>query len=130
MPLYSPPHSASVTLVLLNKIISMSRKYKFRDQSAVYFVSFATVYWIDIFSRLIYRDILVDAINYCIHNKGLIVYAWCIMTSHVHMIIGTEEEKLQDIMRDLKGFSARKILKAIEENQQGVDTMDDEKSRQ
>lgn len=96
----------------------MSRKYKFKDQNAVYFVSFATVNWIDVFSRLVYRDILVDAINYCIHNKGLIVYAWCIMTNHVHMIIGTEDEKLQDIMRDLKGFSARKIPKAIEENQQ------------
>ena len=67
----------------------MSRKYKFRDQSAVYFVSFATVYWIDVFSRCVYRDILVDAINYCIQNKGLIVYAWCIMTNHVHIIIGT-----------------------------------------
>ena len=96
----------------------MSRKYKFRDQNATYFVSFATVYWLDIFTRPGYKNILVDAINYCIKNKGLIVYGWGIMTNHVHMIIATEDEKLQDIIRDLKGFTSREIIKAISENQQ------------
>ncbi|MBN1186925.1 MAG: transposase [Bacteroidales bacterium] len=94
----------------------MSRKYKFRDQNAIYFVSFAIIYWIDVFTRPVYRHLLVDSINYCIHNKGLIVYAWCIMTNHVHMIIGTDDKKLQDIMRDLKGYTSRKLIKTIEEN--------------
>lgn len=95
----------------------MSRKYKFKDQNAANFISFATVNWIDVFTRPLYRHMLVDAINYCIEEKGLIVYAWCIMTNHVHMIIGTDDEKLQDIMRDLKGYTSRRILKTIEENQ-------------
>jgi REP element-mobilizing transposase RayT len=34
------------------------------------------------------------------------------------MIIGSDDEKLEDIMRDLKGYTSRKILNAIEENQQ------------
>jgi len=49
----------------------MSRKYKFRDQEKPYFVSFATVNWIDVFTRRVYREILVGSINYCIRNKGL-----------------------------------------------------------
>lgn len=96
----------------------MSRKYKFKDQNATYFISFATIYWIDVFTRPMYRNLFVDAVNFCIKEKGLIVYAWCIMTNHVHMIIGTDDERLQDIMRDLKGYTSRRIFKAIEENQQ------------
>ena len=96
----------------------MSRKYKFRDQEKPYFVSFATVNWIDVFTRRIYKDILVESINYCIEEKGLIVYGWCIMTNHVHMIISTEGDELQNIMRDLKSYSAKKILRAMEENPQ------------
>lgn len=94
----------------------MSRKYKFKDQNATYFISFATVNWIDVFTRRIYKDILVDSISYCIKEKGLIVYAWCIMSNHVHLIIATEDEKLENIMRDLKRHTSKSILQAIEEN--------------
>ncbi|MDA3952621.1 MAG: transposase [Bacteroidales bacterium] len=96
----------------------MSRKYKFRDQEKAYFVTFATVNWVDVFTRRIYKDILVNSINYCINEKGLIVYGWCIMSNHVHMIIATDKDDLQDIMRDLKSFSSKEILRTIAENQQ------------
>ncbi len=94
----------------------MSRKYKFRDPEAVYFVSFATINWIDIFTRQVYKDIVVDSINYCIENKGLIVYAWVLMSNHVHLIIESNDEPLQNIMRDLKKHTAKELIKAIEEN--------------
>jgi len=96
----------------------MSRKYKFHNQDKPYFVTFATVNWIDVFTRRIYKDILINCINYCIQNKGLIVYGWCIMTNHLHLIIGTKDKTMQDIMRDLKGFTSKAILKSIEENPQ------------
>jgi REP element-mobilizing transposase RayT len=96
----------------------MSRKYKFRDHEKTYFISFATINWIDVFTRKMYKDILVDTINHCIKEKGLVIYAWCIMTNHMHMIISSENKKLQDIMRDLKGYSSKEILKSIKENQQ------------
>ena len=94
----------------------MSRKYKFRDQDKTYFVTFATVQWVDVFTRRLYKDTLVNSINFCIREKGLVVYGWCIMTNHVHMIIATENEDLQNIMRDLKSFSAKQLIQAISEN--------------
>jgi putative transposase len=94
----------------------MSRKYKFRDPEAVYFVSFATINWIDVFTRRVYKDIIVDSLNYCIENKGLIVYAWVLMSNHVHLIIESIDEPLQNIMRDMKKYTAKEIIKAIEEN--------------
>ena len=93
----------------------MSRKYKFRDQTANYFVSFATINWVDVFTRRIYKDILVDSLNYCVETKGLLIYAWVIMSNHVHLIIGTDDVKLQDIIRDLKKYTSKVIVSAIKD---------------
>jgi putative transposase len=97
----------------------MSRKYKFKDQDKPYFVSFSVVYWIDVFTRDIYRDILLDSLRYCQQHKGLEVYAWVIMTNHIHLIIGRKGEgKMQDIIRDMKKYTSVQLLKAIGENPQ------------
>ena len=44
----------------------MSRKYRFGDPTDLYFVSYATVGWIDVFTRNEYRQIVVDSVNHCI----------------------------------------------------------------
>ena len=94
----------------------MSRNYKFRDQEKPYFISFATVYWIDVFIRSVYKDLIVESMNYCIKEKDLIIYAWVIMSSHVHMIIGTKGEKMENIIRDFKKYTSKAIIQAIAEN--------------
>jgi len=94
----------------------MSRKYKILDQNKPYFVSFAVVNWIDVFIRNEYKDLLLESLSFCEQKKGLEVYAWCIMTSHVHLIIGTYGEKMEDILRDFKSFTSRTLRLAIEEN--------------
>jgi REP element-mobilizing transposase RayT len=95
----------------------MGRKYKIRDQEKLYFVTFTIVNWIDVYIRNIYREIIIDDLKYCQEKKGLIVSAWCIMTSHVHLIIGTTEGYLiEDAIRDLKSCSSRKTRKCIEGN--------------
>ncbi len=96
----------------------MSRKYKFRNPDAIYFVSFATVNWIDVFTRPQYKDIIVDSLNYCIEKKGLVVYAWVIMSNHVHLVIEGRESSLENILRDLKRHTSKQIIHAIEENPQ------------
>ncbi|WP_293303070.1 transposase [Pedobacter sp. UBA4863] len=96
----------------------MSIKYKIRDQEQLYFISFAVVYWLDAFVRNEYREVLLDSLRYCQKNKGLEVYAWCIMTSHVHLIIGTTDKKMEDILRDFKSYTSSQLRKAISENPQ------------
>ncbi len=91
----------------------MSRKHKFLDQQQAYFVSFATVHWIDVFTRKVYCDEIVESLKYCQQEKGLVLYAWCIMPSHVHLIMGTKGEKMQDILRDLKSYTSRRIKEQI-----------------
>ncbi|MEP1150698.1 MAG: transposase [Balneola sp.] len=92
----------------------MSRKYKFLNQQHAYFVSFAVVHWIDVFTRKKYCDTLVESLRYCQKEKGLILYAWCIMPSHVHLIMGTRKKPMQNILRDLKSFTSRSIRKEIQ----------------
>lgn len=96
----------------------MSRKYKFGESTGAYFISFATVYWIDVFTRDIYFSVIIESLDYCRKNKGMEIYGYCIMPSHVHLIFRSAEADPSGLIRDFKGFTSRKILKTIEENTQ------------
>ena len=91
----------------------MSKKYKFKDNSKTYFVTFTVINWIDLFIRNEYKDILLDSLKFCQQQKELEIYGWCIMTSHVHLIIGSKGKPLSDIMRDLKRHSAETLHHSI-----------------
>ena len=95
---------------------NMSSKYKFADNDKLYFVSFAITNWIDLFIREVYKEEILKSIRYCQTNKGLELYGLCIMTSHVHLIIGTKENPLQNIMRDLKRHTSEVLPKSIQNN--------------
>ena len=97
----------------------MSRKYKFYDPDAMYFVSFAVVNWIDVFIRAIYKHKFLESIEYCQNKKGLVLHAWVLMPSHAHLIISRNKSNaLEDILRDFKKFTSSEIFKLIKENQQ------------
>ena len=95
----------------------MSEKYK-THSDGLYFVSFSVVDWIDVFTRREYQEILIDSIEFCQKNKNLKIYCYCIMPSHVHFISYSENGELSNILRDLKSFTAKQIIKTIEENPQ------------
>ena len=82
----------------------------------VYYITLTVVEWIDIFSRPVYKHILVDSLNYCVANKGLKIYCWCLMSNHLHMIASASgENSLSDILRDFKKFTSKAIIKAVQE---------------
>lgn len=80
----------------------------------VYFLTLTIVDWVDIFTRPVYKHLIVDSLNYSIAQKGLKVYCWCLMSNHLHLIAGAEnEESLSDILRDFKKFTSKAIIDAI-----------------
>ncbi|MEJ8758167.1 transposase [Pontibacter sp. H259] len=89
----------------------MSLKYKFSSPDYIYFVTLTVVEWADVFTRREYCEKVCESINYCQQKKNLTVYAWCIMTNHVHLICSAP--KLPDVMRDLKKYTSRFIVDAI-----------------
>jgi putative transposase len=96
----------------------LSRKYKFHNKAGLYFVSFATVNWIDVFTRQAYFDVLADSVSYCRQEKGMELYCYCFMPSHVHFIFRSAKEQPMELLRDFKRHTSKKILEAIENNLQ------------
>jgi REP element-mobilizing transposase RayT len=95
----------------------MSRNYKFHNPEGLYFVSFAVVGWLDVFTRNEYKDILIESLKFCQKEKGLEIIAWCIMTNHVHLIFrSVKGQKPELLLGDFKRFTSRKLIKAIQEN--------------
>ncbi len=91
----------------------MSAKYKLIDIDSIYFVSFATVSWIDVFSRHNYIEIFIESIRYCQQNKGLKLYAWCLMSNPAHLGFSKSGQySHSDILSDLKIFTSKKIIEA------------------
>lgn len=87
--------------------------YKIRNQAATHFLTFTIEGWMDIFSRQLYRDIIIDSFQYCREKKGLKIGAFVIMTTHVHVIWTAENGNLSNIVRDLKHLQARLSVKPL-----------------
>ncbi len=65
--------------------------YFIEDQNATCFLTFTVTDWVDIFTRKDYKFVITDSLTYCIRNKGLTVFAWCLMSNHLHLVCCAEE---------------------------------------
>ena len=92
----------------------MSTGYQIVEQDKLHFVTLQVVEWVDIFTRQKYRDIIIDNLSYCQKHKGLEIYAWVIMSNHIHLLVKSEKENLSNVMRDFKSFTSKKILEEID----------------
>ncbi|NMM49490.1 REP-associated tyrosine transposase [Marinigracilibium pacificum] len=92
----------------------MSNKYKIRDNSKLYFVTFTVVKWVEIFNEDEFKNIIIESIKFCQKNKNLEVYGWCIMSNHMHMIIGSNGGNLIKIIGEMKSYTSRSIRKLLE----------------
>jgi REP element-mobilizing transposase RayT len=93
----------------------MSTKYKAKVPDKAYFITITAVNWIDIFTRKEQKFMLINSLDYCIKNKGLEVYAYCVMPSHVHLICRADDGLLlSDLIRDFKKFTSKKVIEIIQ----------------
>ncbi len=84
------------------------------QQQGCHFITLNVVDWVDVFIRPVYKQIIVHSLNHFAENKGLNIYAWCLMTNHLHMIVSaTEGHSLPEIEKELKKFTTHKILEDI-----------------
>ena len=78
-----------------------------------YFITFTVVGWIDVFTRRDYCDIIIKNLKYCQQHKGMELYAYVIMPSHIHLVARNKDGKLNEIIRDFKSLTAKEIIKEI-----------------
>ena len=89
----------------------MSDKYKMPEQEKAYFVTLTVVDWVDVFTRKPYKLLIVESLKYCQKHKGLEIYAWCLMTNHLHMIVkAAGNQSLPEILRDFKNLHQKLLL--------------------
>ncbi len=88
----------------------MSTKYKATEVDVAYFITITVVGWIDIFTRLRQKYVIVNALKYCQKHKGLEIYAYCIMSSHIHLLCKANETALlSNVIRDFKTYTSKKL---------------------
>ncbi|PWS27522.1 transposase [Pedobacter yonginense] len=94
----------------------MAFKYNVTEQNDLYFVTITVVGWIDAFTRKELSYVIIDSLKFCQEKKGLILYSWCLMPSHLHMIVSAKEgNRLSDIIRDFKKFTSKRIISTLKE---------------
>jgi REP element-mobilizing transposase RayT len=92
----------------------MSTKYKVKDTDKAHFITITVVEWIDLFTRYNHRNTVINSLSYCQKYKGLEIYAYVIMPSHIHLLCRSDEGfRLSDIIRDFKKFSSKKLIENI-----------------
>jgi putative transposase len=103
----------------------MSHQYRVRTPDQIHFMTFTIVDWVDAFIRPVYKQIIIDSLKFAQANKGLNLHAWCLMTIHLHLLVSVDIPfLLSDFVRDFKKFTNKKIIAAIEtENESRRDWM-------
>ena len=66
---------------------------KIQNQEGLHFITITVVGWVDVFTRTKYKDIIIASLKYCVSFKGLKLYAYVIITNHLHLIVSAGEEK-------------------------------------
>lgn len=89
----------------------MSQGYQIKDQSAVHSVTLQVVQWLDIFTRKVYRDIIIESLKYCQREKVLEIYSYVIMSNHIHLLVRSGNANLSGTLRDFKSHISKEILK-------------------
>ena len=93
----------------------MTAGYQIRNQFHTHYLTLTIVGWVDVFTKKNYKDIIIDSLDYCQKEKGLIVYAFVLMSNHLHLIAAAKEgsKGLSRILGDFKKHTAKQIIKTI-----------------
>ncbi|ODT35029.1 MAG: hypothetical protein BGN92_10570 [Sphingobacteriales bacterium 41-5] len=84
------------------------------DEHGCYFLTLETVDMVDVFTKPVYKQIVVHTLNHFVDNKGLVVYGWCLMTNRLYLIAQAQRHVLLgDIRKGFKQFTSEKIIEAI-----------------
>jgi REP element-mobilizing transposase RayT len=92
----------------------MSSSYKI-TVDGLYFLTLQIVGWLDIFTKKIYRDIVIESLKYCQLYKGLYLYSYVIMSNHIHLLAQGTNGNLSSIIRDFKNYTSKKFLDVLNE---------------
>ena len=86
------------------------------NPETMHFITLTTVDWVDIFTKAIYFEILINSLKFCQKEKGLIIHAYVLMTNHSHMIVSCNPIPLGGSKKMLGGSFASDLRQSLENN--------------
>jgi len=84
----------------------------------LYFVTLTVTDWIDVFTRRIYNDFIVETLTWTQTNKKLNIYAYVIMTNHIHMVANVTDGSLGNVLGSFKTYTSKRLFEIIAGNEQ------------
>ena len=89
------------------------------NPECLYFVTLTIIGWINLLDREVYKQLLIKNLQYCQEKEGLEIYAYVIMSNHLHLIARRKDSKdLNELLGRFKSYTAKKMLQEIKENPQ------------
>jgi putative transposase len=88
----------------------MAEGYQIRNQEGIHYLTFQVINWMDVFTRKVYRDILIDSFIYCRQHKGLNIHGFVVMSNHMHCILSSNVSNLSGVVRDFKTHTSKAII--------------------
>jgi putative transposase len=86
------------------------------DAGRIHFLTLTVTDWVDVFTSPNHKMTIIESLRHCQKEKGLEIYAWVLMSNHLHLIAAAANDKqndLSDILRDFKKFTSKTIVKNI-----------------
>lgn len=94
-------------------------KFAYQEHDRCYFLTLNVVDWVDVFIRPVYKNVIVDSLNYFTEKKGLVIHAWCLMSNHLHLLAYTKQDyDWPNICRELKRFTTQEVLATLSNEQE------------
>ena len=100
----------------------MSTGYHIDEPEGLYFVTLQVIDWIDVFTRQAYKEMLVENLVYCQKHKGLNLFAYVVMSNHVHLLVQSQNANLSGTLRDFKSYTSKIIIAVIEQGNESRKT--------
>jgi putative transposase len=81
-----------------------------------YFITLTLIGWINLFDREDYKSIIVENLQYCQKNENLEIFAYVIMSNHIHLVCSRTDKDLNELLGRFKSFTAKEFLREINSN--------------
>ncbi|MEO7933103.1 MAG: hypothetical protein ABIT76_08085 [Chthoniobacterales bacterium] len=89
----------------------MRTRYHINDPERAHFITGTIVNWLPVFATSACADILVSSLVHCREQRGLKIYAWVVLDTHFHAILGGPE--LERTITAIKRHTSLVLLEQV-----------------
>lgn len=85
----------------------------FHDPAHLYFVTASICGWKHLFVEPPYSRIILDSLVWLQEEKRILLFAFVIMPSHLHLVLKPVHTEIGDILKDFGSYTAHTILRQL-----------------